>query len=100
MHLVTSGLRFEMIYVDPLVSYPNKRKQYCHMATDGNLVELHVFSILVGLKRHWFQGGRLPHYDLTESKREIAVNLGAVESDHKTLYLKCYGNPPGQENDG
>lgn len=43
--------------------------------------ELHTFASKLGLRREWFQAGRRPeaaHYDLTASKRELAIRLGAV----------------------
>jgi hypothetical protein len=47
--------------------------------------ELHAFAARLGLKRAWFQSrpGRpwMDHYDLTRSKREQALALGAVAED-------------------
>lgn len=43
--------------------------------------ELHAFAARLGLKRAWFQGHMRPelvHYDLTRSKRDQALRLGAV----------------------
>jgi hypothetical protein len=76
------------VYVDELVGYgqapkPGSEryfgngKQSCHLGAD-TLEELHEFAARLGLKRGWFQGGRLPHYDLTPNKRAQAVRLGAV----------------------
>lgn len=57
-------------------------KQACHMWAD-TLEELHSLAHRVGLKREWFQArASLPHYDLTPSRRRLALALGAVE---KTL---------------
>jgi uncharacterized protein DUF4031 len=49
-----------------------------------DLAELHAFAARLGLERRWFQGPpEHPwpgcHYDLTDSKRTLAVHLGAVE---------------------
>lgn len=50
----------------------------CHMTADS-LEELHEFASKLGLKRSWFQArSTMPHYDLTENKREQALKLGAV----------------------
>ena len=36
-----------------------------HLATDGDLEELHREARRIGLKRAWFQGGENhPHYDV------------------------------------
>lgn len=71
------------VYVDPcLPSARNSNWRYrksCHMTAD-RFDELHAMARRLGLKRAWFQpGSTLPHYDLTESKRSLAVRYGAVE---------------------
>jgi hypothetical protein len=90
-----------MIYVDSLVCYqiaPKKGgeryfgngKPSCHMATDGEPEELHRFAESIGLRRSWYQGGRLGHYDLTPSKRRLAVAKGAVEVLPTELARRCW----------
>jgi hypothetical protein len=80
-----------MIYVDPITTYNQKAqkgaeryfgngKASSHMATDGDIDELHVFATKLGLKRAWLhQSSSLDHYDLTPNKRALAVRLGAIE---------------------
>ena len=47
--------------------------------SDEHLEALHTFARRLGMKRAWFQNHRLaPHYDLTGSKRERALELGAA----------------------
>jgi len=56
-------------------------KNYCHLFSDADdhHVELHVFAIKLKLKRDYFQDLKgFPHYDLTATKRRLAVKLGAV----------------------
>lgn len=73
------------VYVDPIFNY-GRKGFWCHMATDGNIEELHAFAISVGLRRSWFQNHRLhPHYDLTPNKRRLAIQRGAIEVDAKEL---------------
>ena len=79
-----------MIYVDDLKSYPQKKKTWCHMATDGERDELHAFAEQIGLECHWFQNGRLPHYDLVESKRDLAIEHGATQVNSQKLFRRCY----------
>jgi hypothetical protein len=73
------------VYVDPLASWGWKLRgrvvQSCHLFTDEvDLVELHRFAAIIGMRRDWFQDARsAPHYDLTPRRREHAVRLGAVE---------------------
>lgn len=52
-----------------------------HMQADS-LDELHAFAAQLGLRHDWFQDrpGRpeRAHYDLTRSKRDRAIYLGAI----------------------
>lgn len=71
------------VYVDPLKRcVPNKNWRWtssCHLFADS-LTELHEFAALIGMQRVWFQDhGTLPHYDLTERRRRLAVRYGALE---------------------
>jgi len=43
--------------------------------------ELHSMADKIGVARKWFQNKRIPHYDICQSKRALAVKLGAKESD-------------------
>jgi len=52
-------------------------KLYCHM-TANSMAELHAFADQIGLKRAWFHGGRVPHYDLAPEFRARALAAGAV----------------------
>lgn len=50
----------------------------CHLFTDGPVMKLHKFADRLYLKADWFQDDpRLPHYDLSASKRRKAIRLGA-----------------------
>jgi predicted kinase len=67
------------ILVDELREYPDVAlpfTSWCHMATDGELEELHAFAARLGLRRAWFQRD---HYDLPPHGRAAAVALGAEE---------------------
>lgn len=77
------------VYVDMLINYGWSLGPSCHMIADTN-EELHVFASTIGLKRSWFQNHEhgLPHYDLTASKRRLAVKQGAIEIDRKQLIEK------------
>lgn len=76
------------VYVDGLMDWgwslgPNSHMMPHPDRTDLALAELHEMAARIGLKRAWFQPGRWPHYDLTASKRRLAVVAGAVEMDTK-----------------
>jgi hypothetical protein len=50
-----------------------------HMLAN-DLEALHAMAARIGLKRAWFQGDKtFAHYDLTASKRALAVAAGATE---------------------
>ena len=72
-----------MIYVDNM-QIPFGRMKMCHMWTDGELDGLHIFAQKLGLKHKWFQpDNRLPHYDISLSKRAKAIKMGAVDASWK-----------------
>lgn len=83
-----------MIYVDDIQSYPHTKLPYqrwCHMATDGDIEELHAMAERLGLRRSWFQRSPShPHYDLVPSKRVLALKLGAVAISTQELIRRCY----------
>jgi hypothetical protein len=62
------------------------RMKMCHMIAD-TLEELHDMAQRIGLRREWFQKSRsgMPHYDVCQSKRALAVKLGAVEINRRQL---------------
>lgn len=71
-------------YVDDMYLYPMGqfgRMKMCHMASD-DIDELHVMADLIGVDRKWFQGD---HYDISISKRKLAVRYGAVEITWREL---------------
>ncbi len=93
------------IYVDPLMRHGwvirGKPTPSCHMWTDGDPEELHVFAESIGLKRVWFQPATKPrslsHYDLVPTKRAAAVAAGAIELDRHAAvnaWRKIWGEAP------
>jgi hypothetical protein len=69
-----------MVYVDSAIwKRPNGRKRYCHMTADS-VEELHAFAAKIGVKRCWYERSRrgVPHYDLSEEKRLLALENGAT----------------------
>lgn len=66
-----------------------------HLATDGNLEELHALAQRIGLLREWYQdkgkAARHPHYDVMGKRlRQEAINAGAVPVGSKELYTRCF----------
>ena len=79
------------ILVDDLREYPDVALPFttwCHMATDGDLEELHAFAARLGLQRRWFQRD---HYDLPPHGRRAAVALGAEEVATGALLRRMTG---------
>jgi hypothetical protein len=76
------------VYVDPLKEWGGSKefrwKKSCHLFAD-TVGELHVFAEKLGMKREWFQVKHIPHYDLTERRRQYAVEMGAKEVSTKFL---------------
>lgn len=57
------------------------RMVMCHMVADTE-AELHAMAEKIGLDRKWYQypeKSRYPHYDISLTKRALAVMAGAVE---------------------
>jgi Protein of unknown function (DUF4031) len=77
------------VYVD---TYRGKlgRMTMCHMIAD-TLEELHAMAAQIGMKREWFQDrpkASFPHYDLSLTRRKMAVEAGAIEVDkHKLVEI-------------
>jgi hypothetical protein len=46
----------------------------------------------IGMQRKWFQSfakAKRPHYDISETKRQLAIKCGAVEVDSYSLVELC-----------
>ena len=73
------------VFVDNLEEWGwklrGRKTASCHLFTDSvDLEELHAFAESIGMRREWFQSHRVaPHYDVTPSRRALAVSLGASE---------------------
>jgi hypothetical protein len=70
------------VYVDEFRVY-GPAKHRCFRAGSSHMLadteeELHAMAARIGLARAWFQPRSTPHYDLTASKRELALRHGAV----------------------
>jgi hypothetical protein len=72
------------VYVDKATN-PFGRMKMCHMLAD-TLDELHAMADAIGMKREWFQNSKdHPHYDLSLTKRALALRHGAIEIDNRQL---------------
>ncbi len=73
------------VYVDDMRAKVKMRDGrtfvFCHMVADSE-AELHAMAARIGVQRAWYQypvKSRYPHYDITLSKRALAISLGAIE---------------------
>lgn len=84
--------QWQIMVDQPMLHITGKFHGYCHMMSKtGDLEELHAFAKKLGLKRDWFQNHPThPHYDISQIKRETAIQLGAepVTSREMTLRLR------------
>lgn len=78
------------VYVDDMYRYPIGRlkvgryaMKMSHMIADTD-AELHAMAVAIGVARRWYQGD---HYDISLSKRAIAVARGAVEITYRQCGL-------------
>jgi len=76
------------VYIDPLFETPHVKgwpfNWACHMRADSE-DELHAMAEKIGCRKTWFQGD---HYDLTASRRVLAVKYGAVELGRRDFCIK------------
>ena len=68
------------VYVDKLPANGWGRWSSGAHMLGTDLDELHTLAKKIGLRREWFQkDSSFAHYDLTEKKRSLAIQAGAVE---------------------
>lgn len=70
------------VYVDDMrmpAQVGRLQARWSHLLADTD-EELHAFAARLGLRRQWHQkpGTAISHYDVTDTKRALALQLGAV----------------------
>jgi hypothetical protein len=77
------------------------KAQWYHLTADTK-DELHGFAKRLGLQRRWFQDKPhgLWHYDVTKSKRELAVRMGATEIAARDISVYQKPGREGREGHG
>jgi hypothetical protein len=73
------------VYVDEMRAKFG-RMILCHMTADSD-EELHAMAARIGMKREWHQkaGTYKSHYDVSLSKRALAIHFGAIEINRSQL---------------
>lgn len=64
---------------------PGRRYVMSHMIADTE-DELHAIAAQIGVARRWYQGD---HYDITQTKRRRAIELGAIPISRRELAKKA-----------
>jgi hypothetical protein len=68
---------------------PGRKYVMCHMIADSD-EELHAMADKIGVYRRWHQNTMSgSHYDITKSKRALAVAAGAVEITLRQCAAMC-----------
>lgn len=71
------------VYVDePIYRYGNMHM--CHMIADTQ-EELLAMADHIGVQRKWLQRKPVVHFDISKSKRALAVKAGAKEADRMLI---------------
>lgn len=78
-------------YIDDMYKYPMgqfkrgpRTYKMSHMVADAP-EELHAMAAKIGVERRWYQGD---HYDVTMTKRALAVQAGVVEITLRELAIR------------
>ncbi len=81
------------VYVDPLVNWgwvlQGTEVESCHMVGDTD-TELHALALRIGMRIEWAQkmdheNQYHHHYDLVASRRQLAIEAGAIEITHDQI---------------
>jgi len=93
------------VYVDPEQRCkPTSKWRWRHVvhlfvAPETDLEVLHTFAEKLGLRRVWFQdGSTMPHYDLTRTKADLAVSMGAEQltREQTVQYIRMWRRCKGK----
>lgn len=71
------------VIVDEAI-WPWKGKLWAHLVSDTSLIELHDFTVELGIRRMAFQGD---HYDISKEMRRRAIDLGALPVGSRELIV-------------
>lgn len=78
------------VYVDQARN-PLGRMIMCHMVSD-NISELFEMAQRIGMQARWFQPRSFPHFDVSVSRRTLALQYGAQVMSRReiALFMRSY----------
>jgi hypothetical protein len=80
------------VYIDDMHTVPMgkfRRMKMSHLIADSD-AELNAMADKIGVARKWFQDTISgPHYDISITKRKLAVKAGAVEITMRQCAMMC-----------
>jgi len=83
-----------MVYVDKM-KQKFRGMIMCHMLAD-TVSELNTMADKIGIKQKWFQNTKYPHYDICQTKKQLAIQNGAIEvNNHKLVEILNQIKKPG-----
>ncbi len=85
-----------MILVDSIQTYNTgtRHTKFSHMISTASEDELHAMAVgKLGLRRDWFQRAPFDHYDVTPSKRWLALRYGAKMAPARAILFMNYDYP-------
>ena len=76
------------VFIDNMRA-PFGRMIMSHMVADTSQ-ELHAMAARIGVSSRWVQDRGTPreHYDICQSKRQLAIQYGAIEVTRRQLAMK------------
>lgn len=81
--------------------YFGNGKPSCHMWSDQDDLELIAFAKRIGLSKAWIQrDSPIVHFDLTPSKRDRAILMGAIERELTLADFDPNYEPPHHTDEG
>jgi hypothetical protein len=80
------------VYLDNLVHWNwmirGRRVMSCHLIADSKEELIHFATKNLAMKESWYQPKSTPHFDLTKSRRDVAILHGAIPLQRREFVQK------------
>jgi len=73
------------VYVDSARNTHGRMMMSHMLCLPRDVADLHAMALRIGLRREWFQANFIPHYDVSQSKRALAIEQGAQTIDRRAV---------------